>query len=772
MSASFLSRLRAPFTFKRLTILFLLTLLILAGFSLYLDHQVREQFEGKRFALPARVYARPLELYQGLQLQPEQLRSELSMLGYARLKHPTAAGEYWQEDHYFLINIRPFQFWDGLQPGQLIRVNLTGDVVTELTNAETGEAVDLARLDPVPIGGIYPGKNEDRQLIRLEQAPRHLVEALLTVEDQRFYSHMGVDPRGMARAFLTLFSGERVHGGSTLTQQLVKNFYLTPERTLRRKATEMIMALLLELHYKKDDILETYLNEVYFGQDRTRAIHGFGLASQFYFNRSIEQLELHQSALLVGMLKGPSSYNPRRNPERALERRNLVLSEMHRQGAIASYEYNAAVAQPLDVSATPNIGLSAYPAFLDLVVQQLRRDYAEKDLRTEGLRIFTTLDPIVQRTAEIALTERLAALERARGLPEKLLEGAVIITDVQTAEVQAVVGGRDPRYEGFNRALEAQRQIGSLLKPAIYLFALENPAQYTLATPLDDTELVWQEAGMEPWVPHNYDNQYHGTIPLWLALAKSYNVAAVRLGLELGVDNVLDTAQRLGLDRPLHGYASTLLGTVDLTPLEVTRMYQTLATGGFRMPLRAIREVLTVDGQPLGRYGLKVQQVVEPGPAHLMIRALQHVVADGTGRGLDRYLPPEIQAAGKTGTTDGLRDSWFAGFTGDRVGVVWVGNDDNRAIDLTGATGALTIWGSIMAELTPRALVPPMPERIEQVATDRASGARVSADCDNTVMLPFIAGSVPEEQVNCSGAATATSRVKGWFSRLFGGGES
>jgi penicillin-binding protein 1B len=738
-----------------------------AALGFYLDLTVREQFEGKRFALPARVYARPLELFEGLHLQPRQLQAELDMLGYARLREASSAGEYWQQDNIFLIHIRPFAFWDGTQAAQTVRVELSGNQVVALSNAATGAPVDLARLDPIPIGGIYPGKNEDRRLIRLEQAPQSLVDALLAIEDKRYYQHHGVDIRGIARALVATLSGNGVQGGSTITQQLVKNFFLTPERTLRRKATEVVMALLLELRYDKNDILETYLNEVYFGQDQARAIHGFGLASQFYFNRSVEQLEPHQSALLVAMLKGPSLYNPRHNPERALERRNLVLAEMLRQSRLSVPEYEAAVSNPLDVSAKPNTGLSRYPAFLDLVLQQLRRDYADKDLRTEGLRIFTTLDPLVQKAAEDSLSYRLQALEAARGLAANTLEGAVVVTDRQTAEVQAVVGSRQARYQGFNRALQAQRQVGSLIKPAIYLTALERPADYTLATLLDDSQLTWQEPGMEPWQPENYDKKFHGHVPLWQAFAHSYNVAAVRLGLALGMPAVIDTVRRLGVERSLPTYASTLLGTVNLTPLEVTQMYQTIASGGFRTPLRAIREVLTVDGEPLKRYGLSVEQVVSPAPAYLLTTGLQHAVQDGTGRTLNRYLSPEIKAAGKTGTTDGLRDSWFAGFTGDRVGVVWVGSDSNRNTGLTGATGAMTVWGSTMEQLNPRSLILPLPEGLETAEIAHWAQDGDGPSCENAVELPFVTGSVPEAATRCDAKPSPAGKIKRWFNRLF-----
>ena len=758
--------LRALFTWKRVCLSLLLLLLLVAGFGLYLDYQVRDQFEGKRFALPAKVYARPMELYEGLRLRPEQLRAELDMLGYAPVRSADSSGEYWRDGSTFLISVRPFNFWDGAQPAQTLRVTANNGVITTVIDV-SGEPVDLARLDPVPIGGIYPGKNEDRQLIRLEQAPPELIKALLAVEDQRFYSHHGVDPRAIARAAVSIITGGSLQGGSTLTQQLVKNFYLTPERTLRRKATEIIMAVLLELHYDKNDILETYLNEVYFGQDRSRAIHGFGLASQFYFNRNVEQLQLHQSALLVAMLKGPAAYNPRTHPQRALERRNLVLSEMLRQEMIPQHQYAAAIRTPLDVSAEPNIGLSQYPAFMDLVLQQLRQDYREQDLRTEGLRIFTTLDPLVQKAAEETLASRLGILETSRKLAINTLEGAAIVADRQTAEVQAVVGSRRPRYEGFNRALHAQRQVGSLIKPAIYLTALENPERYTLATRLDDSELIWEEPGIGPWRPSNYDNEYHGEVPLWLAFAKSYNVAAVRLGLELGVDTVSDTALRLGVEQTMPQYASSFLGTFTMTPLEVTQMYHTIAAGGFRMPLRAIREVLTMDGEPLNRYGLEVEQTVAPAPAHLLTAALQLVVREGTGQTLKRYLAPELQVAGKTGTTDGLRDSWFAGFTGDRVAVVWVGSDTDQNTGLTGASGAMTVWGSLLAELDPLPLAAPPVDGIEYATIDPVSGSGVASRCDQGVELPFIAGSAPPVEIECGALSSAGGKIKGWFKRVF-----
>lgn len=755
-------------TFKRIVFFFLLLLLALVLYGVYLDYIVRQQFEGKRFELPARVYARPLELFVGMALTPQQLRTELELLKYTSTPDPSTSGQYSQQNDVFLIYVRAFDFWDGAQEEQQLRIEIRGSAIASLVDAETNQGVDIARLDPVGIGGIYPSKGEDRELVRLEQVPESLINALLAIEDHRFYSHHGVDPRAILRALTTLIGRGRIQGGSTITQQLVKNFFLTPERTLRRKLTEMLMALLLEWRYSKNDILETYLNEVYLGQDRNRAIHGFGLASQFYFNRSIEQLELHQAALLVGMLKGPVSYNPRQHAQRALTRRNLVLAELSRRGYIDKHQYDALIQRSLDISPKPNMGLSPYPAFMDLVVRQLRSDYDEDDLRTEGLRIFTTLDPIAQRAAERTLTKRLGELEQQHRLSANTLEGALVMIHSQSGEVNVVVGGRRPRFEGFNRALDAARQIGSLFKPAIYLTALQQPERYTLVTLLDDSELLWQEPGIEDWQPSNYNNQYHGEVPLWLALAKSYNVSAARLGLDLGIQNIIETANKLGLERNLSPYASTLLGTAELTPMEVAQMYHTIASGGFRTPFRAIRAVMTIEGKPLKRYGLAVKQTLAPEPVYLLSAALQGVVREGTGKGLQHYLSPALNVAGKTGTTDGLRDSWFAGFTGDRVAVVWVGSDHNQSTGFTGAAGAMTVWGEVLSQLNPRPLTLPQPEGIEIISVDPLSGLRVDANCQEVLTLPFVGGSAPKESVRCT-SVSGGNKIKNWFKRIFSG---
>jgi penicillin-binding protein 1B len=752
----------------------LLALAALAVFTLELDLRVRNEFEGRRFALPARIYARPLELHAGLRLAQADVEDELRELGYRDTRREDEAGWFQKDGNDLYIAVRPFVFWDGAQPARRLQVTFDSGKVSALRDAE-GKDLPLARLEPLPIGGIYPAGNEDRVLVRLADVPKPLIDALIATEDRKFFSHMGFDPRALARAAASIASS-RMQGGSTITQQLVKNFFLTPERTLSRKFTELVMAVLLEAHYGKAEILETYLNEIYLGQDRDRAIHGVGLAAQFYFGKDVRYLNLAESSLLVAMVKGPAVYDPRRHPQRALERRNLVLRETKDQGAVTMEQYSAARATDLGIAPRPVMGTSPYPAFVQLVHRQLRRDYDEKDLRSEGLRIFTSLDPRAQGVAERSLAKRIAQYDKERRFGQPGLEGAVVVTDPQNGEVQALVGGRDARYRGYNRAMDAARPIGSLLKPVVYLTALSEPARYTLITPIDDGPFVWKSRGAPDWEPKNYDRKFHGMVPLRVALAQSYNAATARLGTDIGVDKVLANVKKLGVERELRPFASTLLGAAEMSPLDVAQMYQTIAAGGFRSPLRAIREVTTQEGRPLQRYPLKVEQAFAAEPMVLITSALQGVVREGTAQGLKGFLPPEVGAAGKTGTTDEQRDAWFAGFTGDRLAVVWLGYDDNRAAHLSGAAAALPVWGDLMAALVPEPLGLGQAEGIEQVWIDPQTNLRGDSQCAGAVELPFMQGSAPRERSPCATVAgavvdtvdTTVKKAKSWWERVFG----
>ncbi|RTZ74480.1 MAG: penicillin-binding protein 1B [Gammaproteobacteria bacterium] len=751
---------------KWLAGLLVLALLVVGGYSLYLSKIVRVKFEGKRWAVPARVYARPLELYVGAPVTPEQLQFELELLGYRKVKHPRKPAQWSRAGSRFLIHGREFLFWDAREPSHQLEVRASSNGISSLRDARTGRAIDLMRMEPPVIGSIYPSHKEDRVLVKREELPDHLVAALLAAEDHDYFHHHGINLLSIGRALLAnLRAGRTVQGGSTLTQQLVKNFWLTPERSLWRKLNEAWMAVILDARYDKDEILEAYANEVFLGQDGDRAIHGFGLASWFYFNRPLGELKLHETALLVGLLKGASYYNPRRHPQRALERRNLVLEQMYRQGFISREVAEAAKRQPLGVAKAGRRTSARHPAFIDLVRRQLQRDYREEDLTSEGLRIFTTLDPWAQRMLNRELDRGLRQLEKSRKLGKGTLQSAAVLVSPQGGEVRALSGGREAGFAGFNRALDAVRPTGSLIKPVVYLLALSRPERYTLLTLLEDEPIRLRDAKGRIWQPKNYDHKTHGQVPLHRALAHSYNLATVRLGLDLGLDKVVDLLHRMGLQRPVRPLPSLLLGAVSLSPLEVAQLYQVFASGGFRTPLRAIREVADAAGQPLQRYPLEVEQVADPGPVYLLDRNLVEVMREGTGKGIRRYLPADLEVAGKTGTTNELRDSWFAGFSSDWLGVVWVGRDDNKPAGLTGSSGALRLWGAVMKalKLMPLGLVPP--EEVIYVWVDPKTGYRSAEHCEGAVAMPFIRGSEPRIRADCA----EELRERGFFERLFDG---
>ena len=737
----------------------LVGLVVLAVFAVYLDAVVQEKFSGKRWTVPAKVYARPLELFVGQKLAKDDFLKELDALGYRRENAVAGPGGVSVAGNNIELHSRGFQFYESTEPAQRVRVRFSGDYVAGLTQAGGGNLA-VARLEPLLIGGLYPAHQEDRVLIKLEQVPPYLVETLVAIEDREFFNHFGVSPKGIARAvWINATAGQLRQGGSTLTQQLVKNFYLTNERSLSRKATEAMMAVLLELHYDKKDILEAYLNEVFLGQDGQRAVHGFGLASQYFFSQPLSELKLDQVALLVGMVKGPTYYNPRRNPERALERRNLVLDVLAEQGVASVEEVEAAKQKPLGITRRGSLADSSFPAFLDLVKRQLREDYQEQDLTEEGLRIFTSFDPILQLKAESALADTLKRLSGRKGVDQ--VEAGMVVTSPESGEVQAIIGSRQPRFAGFNRALDAVRPIGSLIKPAIYLTALERPSQYTLTSLLEDQPFSIKGANGQVWSPQNYDRKAHGTIYLYQGLVNSYNLSTAKLGLEVGVPEVLKTVKRLGVEQEWPAYPSMLLGAGGLSPMNVANMYQTLANGGFNTPLRSIRNVLTADGQPLKRYPFQIQQRFDSGAIYLLQNAMQRTMSEGTGRSVYSQLPRSLALAGKTGTSNDSRDSWFAGFSQDVLAVVWLGRDDNGPTPLTGATGALQVWTDFMRKADPLPLDMPVPDNVVQAWIDANSGQGTDPSCPNAVQMPYIRGSQPVAGPAC-GIQAPVNEVMDW----------
>lgn len=751
---------------KLFVLLFKLSLLgmVVAGIGLiYLDIQVKDKFEGKRWALPAKVYARPLELYPGQYLTRADFKRELQGLGYQFVGKASRPGMVEWASSRARVYTRGFSFPDSDEPARKLLLSFRGNQVTGIKD-ERGRDVPLSRLEPILIGGIYPRDNEDRDLIRLDQAPQYLLDALIQIEDRDYYEHFGISLRGIARAmWVNVRAGRFIQGGSTLTQQLIKNFYLTSDRTLARKLMEIPMAVLLDLHYSKDEILEAYLNEVYLGQSGSRAVHGFGLASQYYFAQPINELKLHQVALLAGMVKGPSYYDPRRRPERAKERRDLVLKVLHEQGVISMKERLDAEKKPLGVVKQRSLHKGAYPAYLDLVKRQLREEYPEEVLSSEGLRVFTSLDPVVQNNSASALTKTIANLQKRYGKPVKALQGGIVVTDPQTGEVLALVGGKNARYQGFNRALDARRPIGSLVKPAVFLVGLEEG--YTLASMLDDQPISVPLDNGKSWVPQNFDRQSHGKVPLYLSLAKSYNQSTAKLGMDVGLSKVVDMLERLGIKRTPKAYPSLLLGAESMSPFEIATVYQTIAANGFRTPMRAIRLVTDSEGQELSRYPFEVKQVVSAENMHLIQYALQAVTREGTGRHIYSRLPSGTHTAGKTGTSNGQRDSWFAGFAGDRMAVVWLGLDDNQKLPFTGSGGALRVWTELMVREQPSPFMSVQPEGVEYLWVEEATGARGAEHCQGVRQLPFIKGTGPEVYAECASAPQEDSQD--WFKQWF-----
>ncbi|HZJ92904.1 MAG TPA: penicillin-binding protein 1B [Thiopseudomonas sp.] len=737
---------------------------LLAGVLIYLDAIVQEKFSGKRWTVPAKVYARPLELFAGQKLNKNDFITELNALGYRNEPSASSAGAVSVNGNTIDLHTRGFQFYEGAEPAQALRIRFSGNSVASLAQTN-GRSLAVARLEPLLIGGLYPAHQEDRILIRLDQVPDLLPQALIAVEDRDFYKHHGVSPKSIARAmWVNTSSGSVRQGGSTLTQQLAKNFFLSNERTVTRKATEALMSLLIELHYSKEDILEAYLNEVFLGQDGQRAVHGFGLASQYFFSQPLAELKLHQVALLVGMVKGPSYYNPRRQPERALERRNLVIDVLLEQGVVDIEQANHAKKRPLGITKKGSLANTTYPGFVDLVKRQLREDYRDQDLTEEGLRIFTSFDPIVQRKAEDALAQTYKQLAGRREIDQ--VETAMLVSNPESGEVLALLGSRQPRYAGFNRALDAVRPIGSLVKPAVYLTALEQPNQYTLTSYIEDATFSVKSRSGKAWTPQNYDRKEHGTVFLYQGLAQSYNLSTAKLGLEMGVPRVLQTVRKLGVERDWPAYPSMLLGAGSLAPIEVAGMYQTIANGGFNTPLRAIRSVLTANDEPLGRYPYSIEQRFDAGAIYLTKEAMRRVMTEGTGRSVYNRVPSSVALAGKTGTSNDLRDSWFAGFGQDLLAVVWMGRDDNGKTPLTGASGALQVWANFMEKARPSSLNMSLPENVVMAWVDAYSGLGSAKGCPGAVQMPYIRGSEPIAGESCDKPDPITEpveSVKSWI---------
>ncbi|MRS15165.1 bifunctional glycosyl transferase/transpeptidase [Enterobacteriaceae bacterium RIT691] len=689
---------------------------LLAIYGVYLDQKIRARIDGKVWQLPAAVYGRMVSLEPDMPISKNEMVRLLTATQYRQVTAMTRPGEFTVQANSIEMIRRPFDFPDSKEGQVRARLTFDGDHLDSITNMDSNRQFGFFRLDPRLITMMSSPNGEQRLFVPRNGFPDLLVDTLIATEDRHFYEHDGISFYSMGRAVVAnLVAGRTVQGASTLTQQLVKNLFLSSERSYWRKANEAYMALIMDARYSKDRILELYMNEVYLGQSGDNEIRGFPLASLYYFGRPVEELSLDQQALLVGMVKGASIYNPWRNPKLALERRNLVLRLLQQQNVIDQELYDMLSARPLGVQPRGGV-ISPQPAFMQMVRQELQAKLGDKVKDLSGVKIFTTFDSVAQDAAEKAATDGIPVLKKQRKLAD--LETAMVIVDRMTGEVRAMVGGAEPQFAGYNRAMQARRSIGSLAKPATYLTALSQPNTYRLNTWIADAPLTIRLSNGQTWSPQNDDKRFSGQVMLVDALTRSMNVPTVNLGMAVGLPAVTDTWLKLGAPKEqLNAVPAMLLGALNLTPIEVAQAFQTIASGGNRAQLSALRSVIAEDGTVLYQSYPQAERAVPAQAAYMTLWTMQQVVQRGTGRQLGAKYP-NLHLAGKTGTTNNNVDTWFAGIDGREVVITWVGRDNNQPTKLYGASGAMSIYQRYLASESPIPLDLTPPEDIVNMGVD------------------------------------------------------
>ena len=727
-------------------------------YTLVLNKRVQDRFNDLVFAVPTRVYARPLPLAAGMPMTPAALELELTFAGYSNDGHGEVAGSWVKQGTRYTIVSRGYAGPDGGELPKRIRVTLGNGTVQQVQDTAGDKNIALAHLDPARIATLYGASQEERRFVHLADVPPLLLSGLQAVEDRDFKHHIGIDFSAILRAaFANMRAGHTVQGGSTLTQQLVRNLFLSRDQNFTRKINEALMSMLLEAHYSKGRILEAYVNDVFLGQQGDQAVHGFAAASEFYFGRRLEDLRPQEIALLVGMVKGPSYYDPRRAPDRALTRRNLVLQEFANTGLLTAAQTNAAQATPLDVVNNGQLPHNRFPAFMQLVRTQITNDFDDETLSQGNLSVFTTLDPAAQLYTEQAITSAMKSL----GKRADMLQAAAVVTNAQTGSVLAVVGSKIPGDQGFNRALDARRPVGSTIKPFVYLVALTEPQRWNLASLLDDSPLSMRQPDGSAWTPQNDDNQSHGQVPMVDALAHSWNIASIRLGLAVGLPRIKSFLESFGLTNVNPG-PSLLIGAIDLAPLQVAQLYQYLAADGHALPPLAVSGVVDGNGRTIKRYQVQGGNGEYQDAVHLTTWAMQQVALRGTASAIGSSGLAWLHAAGKTGTSNDTRDSWFAGFTGEHLAVFWMGRDDNKSTGLFGATGALRAWRELFAKLPTQPLYAAPAAGLEMAWINPADGKRTESQCEGALQVPVIAGTLSSDTEGCFWQGVQS---------LFGGGE-
>ena len=717
-----------------------------------LDRVIEAKFDQPRkWDLPSRVFSDAEYIYPGSDVKLRGILAKLDRLGYrntgAAISGP---GDYAADDSRIDVYLHDFDYPGEQFKGYPVRLSLAGGVVTGVTRLDDKSDQDLARLEPEEITAIFNEAMEDRTVIKLSDAPKTLIEAILTIEDERFFKHGGIDPIGIMRAMVVNAVHMRVvQGGSTLTQQLVKNFFLYPKRSFTRKVNEMLIAWRIEKYHSKQEILEAYLNEIYLGQRGASSVSGVEEASRLYFAKNVGQLTLAESALLAGMIRSPSEYNPITKPDKAKARRDFVLKKMLEKGLITKDECAQALAEKI-VTPKTKVRVSTAPYFIDFVKRQLSDLYPQQVLQSEGMRIFTTLDMASQLLAERAVVEEMAALEKtgAALLPKDHadpLQACLIAIQPSTGYVRALVGGRDYASSQFDRCTQAMRQPGSTFKPFVYLTALDprrSAKPFTVASVVDDTSFE-VESGGKMWSPKNYEKTEMGPVTLATALEHSLNIATARLAIDAGLDNVVATARDAGITSPLTAVPSMSLGTFEVTPMEMASAYTIFPNGGIRAQPLAIMNVATKDGEIVEKKALVMKRAFDAAPVFITTTIMKGVLDRGTGAGA-RTMGFTAIAAGKTGTTSNYRDAWFAGFTPAMLALAWVGYDDNSEIKMTGARAALPLWTRFMKGAVPAGNGDfAGPGGVVLVKIDERTGGLPSDSCPGGVTEAFIEGTEP-----------------------------
>jgi penicillin-binding protein 1B len=716
-----------------------------------LEQQVVARFSGQHWTLPSLLYSDSTILYPGERLSDIGFFQRLARLNYHRVEpgHVHVRGEYsFDQTHGVLvIFLHDFRYPYGNFSGSLVALKISPlQTIESIEDVASGKLEYSIELEPELLGAIFQGNWEQRRLVPLSEIPPAFVDAVLAAEDHRFYSHHGIDLLRTARAaWIDLTEHHVVQGGSTLTQQLMKNFFLTSKRDWRRKVTEALMAYIAEKRYSKDEILELYLNDIYLGQRGQEGIYGVWEASQFYFSRLPRDLTIAEMATIAGMIRSPNRFNPFRHPVSATQRRNEVLAAMLQDGYISKAAYDEAVIEPLRTR-EPYIETNDAPYFVDYVKHELAERYPPSVLTGEGLRIFTTLDVHMEKQAEQAVEHNLRLLEEKhpslrRKEKSEQLESCLVAIEPQTGKIRAMDGGRDYRQSQFNRVTQSRRQPGSAFKPITYLAALQQTleagsSKFLPTSYIDDEPFTWK-LDTTSWTPRNYKDRYFGRVTLQFALEESLNSATLRLASAIGLDRVLQMAAKLGFDN-LPPYPSVVLGGIAVEPLKLAAMYAILANEGMAVPPYAVSSVVNANGQVIEGHELRADQVIEPEVAYIMDYMLEQVIEHGTGEGVRKagFLRP---AAGKTGTTNDSVDAWFAGFTPNLLAVVWTGFDQKEALGLTGAEAALPAWTEFMKAAT--ASRPdgdfPMPSDVVRLRVDPVTGYLASPGCPVTMESVF-----------------------------------